>query len=524
MKRIAAGAGVLAALILLGYLLWPMMTLMNKPNRHFFYYQGMVIDVPGGMTVDESLANAFVRFSKPDLDIKISKERVPISESDTGEYVEHYLYKYLLDPEYRSLNRITLASRERTEIAGYPARVFIYQRAAAPGSKIRQNEYYHAIIQTGIKEFYCVFCRSGDIDSQIPAIQSLLASFQRVRIPIVGRPGGSDFKPEPPVWNDETQAFYSKMKQSRQIMWGLFYPHSITRDYSRFEKIEKELDYTFPLTLHYLYLGEPFPTEGMNNAYRHGQTVELTMQVMYNVQPGNTDRRKHNVNFEVMDGQYDPILHQFARDLKAFGHPVIFRLNNEMNTTWTPFSGIALMCDPDLNIAVWRHIADIFREEGVQNAIWVFNPNDRNYPPMNWNRHFAYYPGNRYVQLVGLTGYNTGNYYEKTTGEKWRSFSEIYDTINREYSHYYTAFPWIITEFASSSVGGDKAEWIRDMFEHVNDYPNLKAAIWWSYTDFDVRPGRGEIPARRYWLDEKPEYLKAFKEGLDRQRAEAGGK
>ena len=48
-------------------------------------------------------------------------------------------------------------------------------------------------------------------------------------------------------------------------------------------------------------------------------------------------------------------------------------------------------------------------------------------------------------------------------------------------------------------------------------YPEIKAAVWWSYADFDYRPGKEGIPARRYWLDEKDQYLKAFRNGLRKQ-------
>ena len=34
-----------------------------------------------------------------------------------------------------------------------------------------------------------------------------------------------------------------------------------------------------------------------------------------------------------------------------------------------------------------------------------------------------YYPGDEYVDIVGLTAYNTGNYYP---GENWSTFDELY--------------------------------------------------------------------------------------------------
>ena len=97
--------------------------------------------------------------------------------------------------------------------------------------------------------------------------------------------------------------------------------------------------------------------------------------------------------------------------------------------------------------------------------------------------------------------------------EEWREFDVIYDEIEALYLPHFSQYPWIITEFASSSIGGDKVAWIDNMFAHIGDYSNIKIAVWFSYADFD-----GEIPARPYWLDETPETLEAFRRGFAQSR------
>ncbi|MEA4848027.1 MAG: glycosyl hydrolase [Clostridiaceae bacterium] len=465
---------------------------------------GFQIQVPEAMTVDKSLMPAFVRISSSGMDIKISVESSPYADIDG--YFNTYLYKYMLDPGYREANDISLTINEYRYINGIRTRIMAFSR--------KSEAYTHGLFITGEKEFYSCFIRCSLLDRQEEAVQRILESFRKIE-----QSGEPEFdielSPELPDWNSETRAFYDELTGSDTIKWGIFYPNSITRDFSRIEAMEKELDYKFPITLHYIYLGHEFPMSGMINAHERGKTVELTMQVMWNVTPGNRDDEFKNVNFDVPDGLYDGYLREFAKAAKVFGHPFIFRLNNEMNSTWVRYGGIALLCDPDIYIKVWRHIYDIFEEEGVRNAIWVFNPNDADYPPLKWNSHISYYPGDKYVHMIGLTGYNTGTYYKSKTEENWRSFTEIYGPLNEKYSRLYSKFPWMITEFACSSVGGDKEKWIRDMFSNIEKYKNIKAAVWWSYADFDYGLSKEGIPARRYWLDEKPEYLKAFKEGLE---------
>ena len=113
-----------------------------------------------------------------------------------------------------------------------------------------------------------------------------------------------------------------------------------------------------------------------------------------------------------------------------------------------------------------------------------------------------------------MTGYNTGTYYHDVTGEIWRSFPEIYDAIENEYTPYFSGFSWIITEYASSSYGGDKAAWITEMFDCFDDYPNIKVAVWFDAADYDYRPGKEGIAGRPYWLAETEETLNAYKEGM----------
>ena len=76
----------------------------------------------------------------------------------------------------------------------------------------------------------------------------------------------------------------------------------------------------------------------------------------------------------------------------------------------------------------------------------------------------------------------TGDYYE---GEIWSTFDELYDEYYSEYARMFEK-PLMITEFGSSISGGDKVEWVRDMFKSLEKYPRIKVAIWWSHIDYDA--------------------------------------
>jgi len=299
----------------------------------------------------------------------------------------------------------------------------------------------------------------------------------------------------------ETEALFQRYfaDESPQA-WGIYEPTADT-GLSYVNSLENRLNYKFPCLLWYQSLGSEFPRALADNAYSQGKFLELTLATWDLRQPNNTA-----ITYDVLNGAYDAYLIDYARKIKAFGHPLLFRLNNEMNGDWCYWSAYYSATDTELFRAMWRHIYDIFQEQGVDNAIWVWNPNEVSFPSFKWNSYVNYFPGDQYVDVIGLTGYNTGNYFP---GERWRDFRSIYAPLYSEYNHVFD-YPFMITEFACSSIGGDKVAWLNDMFTYISSYKKIKLAIWFNGIDFDAQ----RRPARIYRLDQNDAILDQFAQGL----------
>ncbi len=456
----------------------------NEHTQLTDYPKGYAITVPAGMEFDFTCSPDFTRIYGEDLEIRISRDSSPYL--DVTGWLNSLPNEFILDEGYRKANDITVNEDGWTEVGGHNARIYSLTRTPRPESKVLHNSYTYAYIKTvrDILDSLVLFNPEG------VAVYSL------------------DLEPVIPGWSDETRAVYESIRSRDSLMWGFFTPNPFSPEgWAKVKEVEAKLEFEFPVIMWYRYLGHEFPVQEL--LQEAGRLVELTLQVA-------DDMYGRNPCFEILDGRLEEDIRMFARGAKEFGKPFLMRLNNEMNSTWVSYSGHLCLNDPDIFKAVWRRIYDIFREEGVDNAIWIWNPHDQSFPPCLWNSHVAYYPGNEYVQMVGLTVYNSGTYFRDVTGERWRSFTEIYDRLWEMYKDLYAEFPWIITEFASSSVGGDKKAWIDEMFDNISRYTNIKIAVWWSYYDPDPREATYGTPARRYWLDEKPEYLEAFKKGLER--------
>ena len=306
-----------------------------------------------------------------------------------------------------------------------------------------------------------------------------------------------------PRWNVETRRFFrERFGENAGLSWGIFEP-GVPDEYSqRFRDLEGALGFQFPILLRYSNFGQDNAALGamLRHAAEERRTVELTLQTVPAPDGGN-------MVLDVLDGQYDDWLAEYAGTVAQSRHPVLFRLGNEMNGDWCVYSGASLCRDPELYVRFYRYVYDIFRRNGaLANTIWVWNPNERSYPDYTWNHALCYYPGDTYVDVVGLTGYNNGDYYAET-GEHWRSFGEIYDGLCAQYDAWF-AQPLMITEFSCSSLGGDKAAWVADMREHIGSYPRLRAAVWWDGCDFDT----DGTPARPYYIDDVPGVTELFRE------------
>lgn len=302
-----------------------------------------------------------------------------------------------------------------------------------------------------------------------------------------------------PDWNEETRALYDAyFAPESGLTWGLYEPGAPRWDVEKLRAIESALDHKFRFLLEYSDFSTDFTDlkATLDNAAQAGRTVELTLQTVA--------RPDGNMMMDVLDGAYDEFLNGYAKTVAESEMPVLFRLCNEMNGDWCVYSAYHASKDTDLYKAFYRYVYGIFAKNGaLANTIWVWNPNERAFPNFDWNHALCYYPGDEYVDVVGLTGYNNGTYYP---GERWRSFSEIYDGLYREYAAQF-AQPLMITEFSCSSYGGDKAAWVREMLNGIGACERIKVAVWWDGCDWDAE---GNI-ARAYFIDDVPGVMEAFR-------------
>lgn len=497
----------------------------DQLTRLVNYTDGYQMDFPAGTTFDFSLSAAVIEGVGDGYEFTVSREYSPYREltdemanglaayapdfpyeDGVDQYIGYYQSRFLLNEAWQENNHVSVSEVE--VFSAGDAKAYCYHAVidGVPENKYDAYSYYY--IRADGQDFFRIVVKYRHEDASLQQwIRESFASFRQFA------PSGSscintDYEPVlPNNWSEETRAVYDEIVNGETLRWGIFAADIYnTGIQEKIPALETALEYDFQVVLSYVHSVGSFPTEFMDQNWQQGRIVELTYQLTEN---NNEDMFGHSPLLDLYRGTNEEMVREFARAAKDFGHPFLFRVCNEMNSDWTSYGGVVNMADPDVFVDVYRRIYEIFQEEGVDNCIWIYNPNDRNAPPSRWNDALNYYPGNEYVQMIGVTGYNNGTYYRKWA-ESWREFDEIYNAIQGEYGEIFGAFPWIITEFASSSVGGDKVAWIENMFAHIGNYPNIKIAVWFSYADYDVD---GTV-ARPYWLDETPDTTEAFRLGL----------
>jgi beta-mannanase len=221
-----------------------------------------------------------------------------------------------------------------------------------------------------------------------------------------------------------------------------------------------------------------FPWTPLENVRQHGSIPVVS----WNSQsiPSSLNEPDYQLS-DVISGRFDNYIREWATKAKQWGHPFFLRFDWEMNGNWFPWSEGVNGNKTGEFVAAWRHVHDIFAAVGATNATWVWCPNvdwQNNLQAMN-----TQYPGDAYVDWIGLDGYNWGT--NPNRPGQWKTFGQIYHSSYRYLTETVAPTkPMMIGEVASSEYGGSKATWIKEMLTQVpTEYPKIRALLWFDKYD-----------------------------------------
>ncbi len=178
----------------------------------------------------------------------------------------------------------------------------------------------------------------------------------------------------------------------------------------------------------------------------------------------------------IQSGSVDTWIRSQADRLRDLGAPVFLRFYHEMDGDYRQ----TIVHSPQDFIAAWRHVHDLFQQEGATNVVWVWCPTAWKFiqkdpwPP-------DYYPGDAYVDWIAADGYN---WYPARPGSQWRSFQYLFQPF---YDWAGTmGKPIMIAENGVQEDPNDpnrKAQWIADsQTTLMTAFPLVQAVLYFDTT------------------------------------------
>jgi hypothetical protein len=204
------------------------------------------------------------------------------------------------------------------------------------------------------------------------------------------------------------------------------------------------------------------------------------------------------------EGGYDAFFTKYFTDavnpdiLNGIKDPIWLRPMNEFNGGW-----VAYGLKPDLYRKAWRRMYNIAEQTGAAaQHIFVWSPNYLSFPNEEWNKMQKYYPGDQYVDWVGLSCYppSLGASSSEAIRYPIENIAEAYNL----YAHYK---PFMISE-GGYSESVDPVRWVKEWFDFKTMRPNVKAVIWENHNDraISLHPEALELYRSLikddYWLGE----------------------
>jgi hypothetical protein len=283
----------------------------------------------------------------------------------------------------------------------------------------------------------------------------------------------------------------------------------------KIEAFETLTDTRLGSIMWYPTFADPFPMRECKMVRELGAIPHLTWELFY---PEEADYNTmpiegtYAVMDEVLNGEHDAYIEQFAKDTKAFGDRVLIRFLHEFNGNWYLWSGNKSGREnggPEKVVAVWRYVVDKFREVGADNAKWIWNPHGPSVDVSeeDWNAIENYYPGDEYVDWMGMDAYNW--YPQDPWGGKrpFRDFDNCFRDLYDRCIALAPDKPVMIAEFGTAEFeykGIDKVAWMDDAFIKIKTgYPRIKMFVWFHINkELDWR------------VNSSPEALEVFKSAM----------
>ncbi|MES9519192.1 glycoside hydrolase family 26 protein [Streptomyces capoamus] len=209
------------------------------------------------------------------------------------------------------------------------------------------------------------------------------------------------------------------------------------------------------LVEYYAGWGDGFDATGVRNAWAEGALTLMSWE------PFDTPVG------DIAAGRSDRYIKEYATAVRRLNLPVVIDFADEFNGHWEKWGTDHVT--PAQYVAAWRHIHQTFVDAGATNVIWAWSPNIVN--PVRNVKLEPYYPGDAYVDWIGLIGYFT-------TGSD-NAFDSVFGPT-RDRIRTFTEKPFLLLETAAMAGERRRAD-IRNLFAGVAADDDMLGFVWFNH-------------------------------------------
>lgn len=289
------------------------------------------------------------------------------------------------------------------------------------------------------------------------------------------------------LWSCQEQKLSSSSLKSPFFIWG-FAMHGFPISKNMLEQLEQETKISAQVIQFYLQWPaslEHFESirSTLDSIADQGSVPSISWEPMFVVKGVET-----MIPYEkILKGEYDPYLAHIANEIKTWNKPLIIRFAHEMNLKryhWGTTKEQFNQDSPNQYIQMFRYVVNYFKNQNVNQVFWTFCPNVDSDPDQPWNTPRHYYPGDDYVDILGMDGYNW-NISEKLADHKKQSWNKPYASFEQIFHKLYQELKSLaphkpVMVFETASVDRDKKQkcmWIKEAIQTAKTW-GLTGIIW----------------------------------------------
>jgi hypothetical protein len=242
---------------------------------------------------------------------------------------------------------------------------------------------------------------------------------------------------------------------------------------------------------HNWYEGREFPSETAAWIREAGSIPYIRLMLR-----SDAEQNKEEPVFRlqaIIDGQFDSALQDWCASAHNFGTPLLAEYGTEVNGEWFSWNGVwngagavsdyGLPSEPDGPERfkdAYRHIIQTCREAGADNIVWVFHINAGDWPAETWNAFENYYPGDEWIDWIGVSIYGA----QTPQDDACEEFRAGMDALYPRLQALTASKPIFIAEFGAAKNNPlcDQVEWARAALNDITAFrwPRLIGFSWWN--------------------------------------------